>query len=1144
MRFLPRTSEPVEPSFAAEDAAHDRPLKAQNVLGSTERRQSTRPRQKEPPETYIPTGSPPPREDQTSPSPMLPPLNPTEPLSLDYEYTYTPPNPLQSNPPAGNGRMSPFPNMQTAPKVPPRTTSANDLRSQAKNNGYSRAARQPQRGPPRAGSSSAVQPHQFYPDSQPSIESLESKMREYYDATAQPLSVSQQTSASAVRDNALRKGSPIISLHGTSSDPTLARSERPLKSAMKKQASQDGARRREGERKRGKLDFGSLFTQQQKPTNAGDASPATAARAEQNFDFFPEETVHAKLQRPRPHARFETQKSITSNSSDNTVREKVFEKDIYDNNKMHVRRPPKGIQNWFDGFDISSDEEERMYAREKVKVKKEPPAPVELPAVEAMQRNEPLPSTFSPFDGAFHYPQQPQQWPAHKRKASIDPVEDNLLAIEHAKEMMKQRAQRESAKGPERHPAPASATASSKQHRESESRLAHSRLASQSVLSLSSESGGEEAPRQVSSHRDSLGDESVILGDRASAGKHRSQAPPRRSSAAIAEQQENPLRRSISTTKTSGSIPMRLGSDVVPIPPLPSDHDLPSTSPRTKDSPAQALRRLNGISNGTSHASRSRRTTRSAPDDAKSTADRSLAEETTSSATDGSRIMQVSEEEMILLELMRQKRAAMQKNSFSEGYRLALKQEQDHLAKRREGAHRTALQVLKAKEEMMKRQSATSTVFSEDSEKPALAAMRRKYSALHREDVDKALKLERFLSLDPHGQVQVVPGADHFPGPPIVVEDEEESVAEEQPPVLLQARTYSPMQKLTQKVRDGGSRSLSQTHSGSLSAGSTSQTTPPDALSEEYLEDHHERVRAFLAMSSASEAQELFPTPPNHARGPARPDEWQKKAGRVMSPSPVLEEEPIVNDDDAVEDDDNDATCARDSRYPSPLQPRHNELLPLKKSPRPLSQDRRNHYRLSYTPDSDPLLETIGGLAPPDRTNSRLRDPYPDITPTLDAGPLELPSGVGGGLPGSPSLSSRPSPVTPTFPQVPQHSTDKTPSNLVEIAGSGGGDRGIRMGRAAYTPSDDTDFSPSPAAATAHKKSHQGGRQRAAGPPPPVMIDAVAGNGGGNKRGIATDRSSTGMSSITSAGEDVLAAWAELGGGTGDVRKVGGPPRR
>ena len=1159
MRFLPRSAEPVEPLDAVRNGENNAlPLKAQNVLGTKERSRS-KSRKREPPETYVPTGSPPRREDQTSPSPMLPPLNLTEPLTLDTEYTrpeynrpeYSRPNPLHSNPPTGSGRISPFPNMQAQPRYPPRTTSANDLRSQP--NGYAYHARQPQRGPPSVASSSAVQPHQFYPDSKPSIESFESKMRDYYDASTQPLYVSQQTSASAVRDHGLRKGSPMISIHESSSDPTLVKSQKPLKSAMKK-SQQDSVRRKDTERKGRRLDIGSLFAHQQKPSSSGDGSPSTHGRQERNFEFFPEETVHAKLQRPQPHARFETQKSIggQSNNSDSTVREKVFEKDIYDNTKMHVRRPPKGIQNWFDGFDISSDEDEKTWQREreKSKVMKEPP-PVELPATEAMQTNGPLPSTFSPYDGALNKQKQQQQHrhdqqqrpqqqrpqqqreqrPAHTRKASMDPVEDNLLAIEHAKGMMKRRAEQQKVQPPppvqERSRASSTKTSSTK-HRENESRLAHSRLASQSILSLSSES--EDEQKEPQSRRDSIGDESVVLGNAASVGMHRPNMPPRQLHTAPANQQENTLRRSISTEKTSGSIPMRLGSDV-PMPPMPADRSTLG-SPRMADSTAQALRRLNGIRDSNSQPSRSRRTTRSAPDDARSTADRSVAAETTSSATDGSHMMQVSEEEMILLELMRQKRAAMQKNSFSEGYRLALKREEDNIVQRREGAHKTALQLLKAKDESMKRQSGTSTVFSEDHENPAAAAMRRKYSALHKEDVDKALKLERFLSLDPHGQVQVVPGADRFPAPPIVVDDEddgeeeegtEEAVdeEEEEPPMLLQAKTYSPMQKLTEKVRDRGSRAVSQSHSASLSR--TTTRSPPDALSDESLEDHHDRVRAFLASNGASDAQELFPTPPNHSRASMLPDEWPRKGGsRIMSPSPVPEEEPVIDDEDYEQQPTRHH--ARDSRYPEPLQPRtYQQPDRRKKSPQPMLNERRNQYRLSYTADSDPLLETIGGLAPPNNSH-RLRDPYPDITPTLEAGPLELPNH---GFPGSPSLSSRPSPVTPTFPQVPSHNSDKTSvhGGFVDIAGSASDNASYRGGGRAYTP--DTEFSapvqPTPA------KEKKGTRR------PPPNNDAYAA-----KRAI--DRSSTGMSSITSAGEDVLAAWAELGGGSSDFgfRKAGG----
>jgi len=657
---------------------------------------------------------------------------------------------------------------------------------------------------------------------------------------------------------------------------------------------------------------------------------------------------------------------------------------------------------------------------------------------------------------------------------------------------MKKRAQQKTSPGSETRPAPVSARSSTYRQREHESRLAHSRLASQSVLSLSGSESGEEDPVPgVLSRQTSVGQESAIVANAASVGMHRPSVGPRKLHSSPGNVEENTLRHSASTTKTSGSIPMRLGSDV-PMPPLPIPADRSTlSSPRMADSTAGALRKLNGSRDSASQPSRSRPTTRSAADDS-----RSMAEETTSSATDGSRMMQVSEEEMILLELMRQKRAAMQKNSFSEGYRLALKQEEEHLAHRREGAHQTALQLLKAREEL-KRQSATSTLFSEDHEHSGAAAMRRKYSALHKEDVDKSLKLERFLSLDPHGQVQVVPGADQFPAPSIVVDEEDEG--QEEPPMLLQPKTYSPMQKLTQKVRDGTTTSSApMSHSNSAGRSRSASQSPLEDLDDDYMEHHHDRVRAFLAANNASEAGDLFPTPPNRSRmSMLNQEDWQSNRGSmILSPSPVPEEEPILDDLEL-------------------LRPTRWEPERSKKSSKSKSRDRRSDYRRSYTAQADPLLETAVGLTP--QHQHKLHDPYPDITPTLDSGPLELPSA---GFTGSPSLSSRPSPVTPEFPHV--AASDKTSVGGIEIAGS---DNASYRGEGrAYTP--DTEFS-------APRTTHAYAKKPAKRAGPPAAIDPLA-----SKRNM--DRI-TSMSSITSAGEDVLAAWAELGGGNSDFnfRKPG-----
>ena len=232
---------------------------------------------------------------------------------------------------------------------------------------------------------------------------------------------------------------------------------------------------------------------------------------------------------------------------------------------------------------------------------------------------------------------------------------------------------------------------------------------------------------------------------------------------------------------------------------------------------------------------------------------------------------------MILLELMRNKRAAMQQNSFTEGYQLALKREQDALLRRRESAQQTALKILQQREEKTKSRPVSKIVNTGHSTEPAADyELRRRLSAIRKEDVDKALKMNKFLA-----DVSS-PTVDHFPEPPS--RGQTPAVDSKRPPQkfeLLMPSVYSPTPS---KALDA------------YSPVSAEDSSPAPEFED--IEDHHESLRQFLASSSASESlfgnAGAFPTPPSRSRNPSRRD---YRVSAVWSPSPVAEEDAVEEEE-------------------------------------------------------------------------------------------------------------------------------------------------------------------------------------------------------------------------------------------------------
>ena len=183
-----------------------------------------------------------------------------------------------------------------------------------------------------------------------------STLRSHYDAKNSPLYISQQTSDSAVRDMALRKGQPQIGLRDHDLVPN------PLAQEI---GDPHGTEHRKG--KPAKLDLSKLFP---KPRGHGGQdyggnllspnklvnSPTAMSAVSEYFprpmtrEPTPQPKVHAKLTKPQRH------QPPPAKSGRPTSPVRLHKRDEYDSAKINVRRPPRGIQHWFEALSEDSDE--------------------------------------------------------------------------------------------------------------------------------------------------------------------------------------------------------------------------------------------------------------------------------------------------------------------------------------------------------------------------------------------------------------------------------------------------------------------------------------------------------------------------------------------------------------------------------------------------------------------------------------------------------------------------------------------------------------------------------------------------------------------------------------------------------------------
>jgi hypothetical protein len=184
-----------------------------------------------------------------------------------------------------------------------------------------------------------------------------STMRSHYDAKTSPLSVSQQTSNSAVRDLALRRGKPqVVADHYT--HIASGHEASPVSPLVESEGRKN---------KPARLDLSKLFPipRASDTWNHSNAllSPAKMVNSPAAMSMNSEYYGQPMTREPTPvsKGRAKLTKHATRRHAEHAPPalespKRLFQRDQYDNAKVNVRRPPKGVQHWFDAFDDDSDD--------------------------------------------------------------------------------------------------------------------------------------------------------------------------------------------------------------------------------------------------------------------------------------------------------------------------------------------------------------------------------------------------------------------------------------------------------------------------------------------------------------------------------------------------------------------------------------------------------------------------------------------------------------------------------------------------------------------------------------------------------------------------------------------------------------------
>ncbi|PPJ54005.1 hypothetical protein CBER1_02996 [Cercospora berteroae] len=546
-----------------------------------------------------------------------------------------------------------------------------------------------------------------------------------------PYYMSQQTSVTG--DMAPRSPAPTIfdnvadppSLHRLPSAPDLGgdRNQRATKVRRSSTKAKSNSRA---------LDLVHLFPQPKSSAPPLPSQPRPSQSPSDMTDFHFSNATDRKLKKLKTPTSSRPGTSATSSRAS-----RPFDEAILDQHKTNVRRPPKGIQNWFDAYlDDDDDEEDLDDDVEK-------PEPQELPG------DDVLPPAYSgPHRHMSRASEKSVSGPRTPHDSHHPPPQSVESALERAKLDRTSRSSRSDS-------IQSSHLGNRRNH--AQPRLAASTLDQESILSLTESEFEEEDDEEESDEYDSetegggrgrgnlpairdsiFDDRNIMIASASALDVVRVSRPTQLNGSRISHQEDSKR----SSARSSSSSPEVHRRDVPP--PLPSQSQRRPSYQVTAD--PIALRRLNGLSlesactTGTTETSNTGMTTetRSSGTSYQDPADRS--------PQDALHMVAITEEEKMLLDLMRQKRVAMQQMSFTEGYQLALRTEQQRLAKRTATAEERALKHLEKKESV--EQNRASELTSTSSQTPTQETeLRRQLSFIRKEQVDDRFQMERFLDM-------------------------------------------------------------------------------------------------------------------------------------------------------------------------------------------------------------------------------------------------------------------------------------------------------------------------------------------------------------------------------------------------------------
>ncbi|KAL1652341.1 hypothetical protein SLS58_000468 [Diplodia intermedia] len=528
-----------------------------------------------------------------------------------------------------------------------------------------------------------------------------STMRSHYDANRLPSHVSQKTSMSSMRDGGLRKGHPAFS-----SSQSLGQ-ESQHGSVRSGDLDYSGGSRDSGKKKKvpARLDLSKLFPKAPKSKDSKDRQLLSPTKFVNSPTAMSSTSTHFSRPLTSPTSSTSNRDrapSLTSIRTSDTLREGRAQaakdrayKSQFDNAKVNRRRPPPGIQHWFDGISDDEEEEEEEEETPPVRASARPQESRSVPQHRPSQhdhRRRDSPSRHgrkaSHNKAASKQPSYPTDErtsaadrPYHsKRGYPVDPPAGTQNYWHHADNYHTGMDARISEKPHVRGQPSQNSFATHNTARTNTSKMSGRDLKGDSVLSLSS-SEDESDPRSSGTTlpliRDSLAmsteSEGEIMIGRAQAFDIR----PR----------QNRLGRRM--TSASGTSVQSSGTGTT------IDIMLSPTTAASSQTNLLLPRHSNSRSRRGSRHSRQVSAIPEDQDDSKSYAESfsnaSFDDKDTSSIRSGRtskseprhlghKLMAVTEEEEVLLELMRRKRAAMAKQSFTDGYRSAIKAENHYMS--------------------------------------------------------------------------------------------------------------------------------------------------------------------------------------------------------------------------------------------------------------------------------------------------------------------------------------------------------------------------------------------------------------------------------------------------------------------------------